>query len=149
MSKCNDLQKKLRLIRGCAGWSAKEFGEKIGVTRQTINNLEADPQRATLSKTQYLAIRYVLQEEIARRAKCSEIIQDILEVFVDHSKECTPEEKAQLLMKAKLFSAVASPQRSAAALSTSERTKLLAGITAAGVIGSVGSLIVDLIDPQK
>ena len=28
------------LIRKAVGWSAEEFGDRIGVTRQAINNLE-------------------------------------------------------------------------------------------------------------
>ena len=36
------LQQNLLLIRRCVGWTAIELGEKIGVTRQTINNLEAN-----------------------------------------------------------------------------------------------------------
>ena len=55
------LQENLQLIRRMAGWTAKELGEKIGVTRQTINNLERLEKSETkpneykykLTKTQY------------------------------------------------------------------------------------------------
>ena len=33
------MQEYLLLIRRTVGWTAEEFGEKIGVTRQTINNI--------------------------------------------------------------------------------------------------------------
>lgn len=33
-------QNNMLLIRRTVGWTAEEFGDKIGVTRQTINNLE-------------------------------------------------------------------------------------------------------------
>ncbi len=52
------MQKHLLLIRRTVGWTAGEFGEKIGVTRQTINNIEAG--RNKLTKTQYIAMRSVL-----------------------------------------------------------------------------------------
>ncbi len=34
------LQDNLSSIRKIAGWSAEVFGEKLGVTKQTISNLE-------------------------------------------------------------------------------------------------------------
>ena len=61
------LQDNLALIRKAGGWSAEEFGEMIGVTKQTISNLEN--KKTPLSKTQYIAIRAVLDYEIAERAK--------------------------------------------------------------------------------
>ena len=46
------MQDNLLLLRRTVGWTAEEFGEKIGVTRQTINNIESG--RNKLTKTQYL-----------------------------------------------------------------------------------------------
>ena len=57
------LQSGLPLIRKAGGWSAEEFGEMIGVTKQTVRNLENNKTR--MSKTQYIAIRAVLDYEIA------------------------------------------------------------------------------------
>ena len=54
--------KNLLLIRRAVGWTAEEFGEKIGVTRQTINNIESG--RNKLTKTQYIAMRSVLDAEM-------------------------------------------------------------------------------------
>lgn len=59
------LQDNLALIRKAGGWSAEEFGDMIGVTKQTISNLEN--KKTPLSKTQYIAIRAVLDYEIAER----------------------------------------------------------------------------------
>lgn len=59
------LQNSLQLIRQAGGWSAEEFGEMIGVTKQTISNLEN--KKTIMSKTQYIAIRAVLDWEIAER----------------------------------------------------------------------------------
>ena len=63
MNEIERLQKYLLLVRRTVGWSAEEFGERIGVTRQTINNIEAG--RNKLTKTQYIAMRSVLDAEIA------------------------------------------------------------------------------------
>ena len=57
------LQKYLPLIRSAAGWTAEELGKKIGVTKQTISNLEN--QKTKISKTQYLAIQMVISQKIA------------------------------------------------------------------------------------
>lgn len=53
------MQENLYLLRASLGLSGKDFGELIGVTRQTINNIENG--RNKLSKTQYLAIRYAME----------------------------------------------------------------------------------------
>lgn len=59
------LQDNLLLIRKAGGWSAEEFGDMIGVTKQTISNLEN--KKTVMSKTQYIAIRAVLDYEMAER----------------------------------------------------------------------------------
>ena len=57
------LQKYLSLLRTTANWSVQEFADMLGVTRQTINNLEKkDPIK--MSKVQYLAIRSLFTHEI-------------------------------------------------------------------------------------
>ena len=58
----SNLQSNLATIRKVAGWTSDQLGEEIGVTRQTISNLEKN--RTPLTKTQYLAIRTVLNQEI-------------------------------------------------------------------------------------
>lgn len=60
-----NLQNSLLLIRKTGGWSAEEFGDMIGVTKQTISNLEN--KKTTMTKTQYIAIRAVLDYEISDR----------------------------------------------------------------------------------
>ena len=59
------LQDNLSLIRKAGGWTAEEFGDYIGVTKQTISNLEN--KKTPMSKTQYIAIRAVLEYELEQR----------------------------------------------------------------------------------
>ena len=59
------LQDNLQRIREAGKWSAEEFGEMIGVTKQTIRNLEN--KVTPMSKTQYIAIRSVLDYEMKER----------------------------------------------------------------------------------
>ena len=56
------LQNNLLLIRNAGGWTAEVFGDMIGVTKQTISNLEN--KKTEMTKTQYIAIRAVLDYEI-------------------------------------------------------------------------------------
>ncbi len=59
------LQDNLSIIRNAGGWSSETFGDMIGVTKQTISNLEKNT--IAMSKTQYIAIRAVLDYEIEQR----------------------------------------------------------------------------------
>ena len=56
------LQTNLEAIRKIAGWTAKDLGEKIGVTKQTISNLENS--KTKMNFTQYIAIRSVLDADV-------------------------------------------------------------------------------------
>lgn len=53
--------KDLKLIRHILGWSCKDLGEKLGVTKQTISNIETG--RVPLSKPYSLAIKYIICTE--------------------------------------------------------------------------------------
>lgn len=95
------LQENLLLIRRAVGWTAEELGDRIGVTRQTINNLEA--KRNKLKKTLYIAIRAVLDAEIKESPEDTEMLQCILEVFVDNPERYNEKDKETLLAKANML----------------------------------------------
>ncbi|SFQ08480.1 Helix-turn-helix [Lachnospiraceae bacterium XBB1006] len=101
MNERERLQENLLLIRRAAGWTAEEFGEKIGVTRQTINNLEA--KRNKLNKTQYIAIRAVIEAEMAKSPDETEMLGCLLEVFVDNPEKYDEDSKEKLLAKANML----------------------------------------------
>ena len=100
MDEIERMQKNLLLIRRTVGWTAEEFGDRIGVTRQTINNLEAG--RNKLTKTQYIAMRSVLDAEMAKFPEETEMLNLILDVFIDHPDKYSGEEKKELLTKANM-----------------------------------------------
>lgn len=56
------MQSNLKLIRQIAGWTAEQLGEKIGVSKQTISNLEN--MRTSMSLTRHIAIKTILDYEI-------------------------------------------------------------------------------------
>ena len=78
------LQKYLPLIRNAAGWTAEELGNKIGVTKQTISNLEN--QRTRMSKTQYLAIQMVISQKIATTPE-DLTLANIMKLMMDTDEE--------------------------------------------------------------
>ena len=55
------LQHNLSSLRKLAGWTAEDLGRKVGVTKQTVSNLENC--RTSMSKIQYIAIRTILDYE--------------------------------------------------------------------------------------
>lgn len=57
------MQDNLCDLRKIAGWTAETLAGKLGVTKQTISNLEN--QKVKLSRIQYIAIRAVFECEIA------------------------------------------------------------------------------------
>ena len=95
------MQKNLLLIRRAVGWTAEEFGDRIGVTRQTINNIEFG--RNKLSKTQYIAMRSVLDAEIAQSPEDTTMLRLLLEVLVDHPEKYEETERNDILSKADLM----------------------------------------------
>ena len=97
-------QANMLLIRRAVGWTAEEFGEKIGVTRQTINNLEKNNRdKFKLNKTQYIAMRSVLDAEIARCPEETDVLRLILEMLVDHPEKYKKEDVQALLDKANMI----------------------------------------------
>ena len=70
-------RKNLLNIRHILGITAKELGERIGVTRQTINNIESG--RCQLSFTQFLAIKYVFEHELEVTDEQEKIIRHIID----------------------------------------------------------------------
>lgn len=95
------MQENLLLIRRTVGWTAEEFGDRIGVTRQTINNIEFG--RNKLSKTQYIAMRSVLDAEMAQSPEDTAMLRLLLDVLIDHPEKYEETERADILSKANLM----------------------------------------------
>ncbi len=98
------LDEILLLVRGAVGWTAQEFGDRIGVTRQTINNLETHRRNCHLTKIQYIAIRSVLDEEMEKHPKDTEMLRVILDAFVDRPEKYKDEERMEMYKKARMLS---------------------------------------------
>lgn len=75
------LQISLRAVRQLLGLSAQELGEFIGLTRQTINNLEL--RKNKMSPTQYVAICAVIDKFISEKPELIKVINSILSINAD------------------------------------------------------------------
>ena len=105
------LQRNLSSLRKLAGWTAEELGKKVGVTKQTVSNLEN--KRTSMSKIQYIAIRTILDYE----AKSNENLARALHLVLD-DKDSTADEHIANEEKVKTAAAATAAGVSSTALVT-------------------------------
>ena len=103
MDEVSRLHRHLPLIRCCAGWTAAALAEKLGIKRQTISTIEQGEERYKMTRMQYLAIRKVLDDEIASSKDDTQMLGAVLDALVDHPDSYTAEERTEILEKAKLL----------------------------------------------
>ena len=77
------MQTSLKQIRQVLGFGVQEFSELIGLSRQTINNLET--QKNKMSSTQYIAICAVIDYYIKDKPELLKVILSILSSNKDDS----------------------------------------------------------------
>lgn len=134
------MQENLLLIRRTVGWTAEEFGQRIGVTRQTINNIESG--RSRLTKTQYIAMRSILDAEVLQSPpEETEMLRLVLDALVDHPEDYSAEERAHIREKANMLA----PSILAGATTRADVSKqwlkdvgALAGLSAGALLGALG-----------
>lgn len=128
-------QKYMNLIRKVVGWSAEEFGERIGVTRQTINNLEKNNrEKFKLNKTQYIAMRSVLEAEIASYPEETELLRLMLDMLIDHPEKYKQEDVNELLNKINLIT----PSIQAGTATRQDASKeIMKGMAGAAIAGGI------------
>lgn len=140
MDEISRMQQHLLLIRRTVGWTAEQFGERIGVTRQTINNIESGRNR--LTKTQYLAMRSVLDSEILQSPDDdTDMLRILLDALVDHPENYSPEERDRIIEKANMLSpSILAGTTSRAKVSQQWRKDVgaLAALSAGTLIGTLG-----------
>ena len=109
----NRLQENLSSIRKIAGWTAEVLGNKIGVTKQTISNLENN--KTPMNFTQYIAIRSVLDAEIEQN-KENKVLPQVIAILLDSGDELDNDEYEESQKSVETVSAVASGGIKGAAL---------------------------------
>lgn len=126
-------QMNLEAIRKVAGWTSQELADEIGVTRQTISNLESG--RSKMTKTQYLALRTVLNFEIIQNdnralATIVKSLVDDMELPEGYEDSLNPDSKSKDRAK-----------KNAAMMGLSVLTAAAAGsISALGLLSGLTSL---------
>ena len=142
-------EENFSIIRKAVGWSAAEFGDRCGVTRQTINNIENKKYSLTKAKNTYLAMRFVLNEEMAAHPKETEMLKDILDALVDNPEKFSKEELDTIRSKADFYSSAIKPRESNA-------KRIMASIewknvmkAACIITASLSAIAVTLIKTQK
>jgi transcriptional regulator with XRE-family HTH domain len=78
------LQHNLSAIRKIAGCTAEQLGDKIGVSKQTISNLENI--KSPMNLTQYIAIRAVIDYEIASNPE-NEVLPQVVAILLDSDND--------------------------------------------------------------
>lgn len=129
MEEIQRMQDNLLLIRRTIGWTAEEFGDQIGVTRQTINNIESG--RNKLTKTQYIAMRSVIDAEIVKHPEETQMVKTLLDMLIDHPENYSKADYNELIEKANLMSP------SILAGTATRETVSKEWMKAAGAIGAV------------
>lgn len=98
-----EFQKHLPIIKNILGWSDKQMGEKIGISRQSVNNLIHG--RFALSESMYRLIRYVIDDEInAKPKEETEMIRLFLDAFIDNPNQYSVETKDKIYKETDIYS---------------------------------------------
>ncbi|AIQ62435.1 transcriptional regulator [Paenibacillus stellifer] len=130
------LQSNLSAIRKIAGWTSEQLGDRIGVTKQTISNLENGKTQMTL--TQYIAIRSVIDFEIQTN-KENTVLPQVVEILLNRDEEYTDEEREKISEMVQTIAATASGGISGKALAAVS-AGLLGGIFGGPLI-AVGGIV--------
>ena len=123
------LQENLHSIRKIAGWTAEVLGNRIGVTKQTISNIENGKVR--LTQTQYIAIRSILDYEVKTNQE-NTVLPQVITLLLDSNDK----EENEDIKKAVETIAAAAAGGIAGAQLTAVSSALLAPLL--GIVGPVG-----------
>ncbi len=130
------LQDNLAAIRKIAGWTSEQFGRKIGVTKQTISNLENKKTPMTL--TQYIAIRAVIDYEIQTNEE-NKVLPQVIEILLNRDEDYTQEEYEKISESVKTIAATAAGGIGGAALAA-VCAGVLGGVFA-GPVAAIGGVV--------
>ena len=70
------MQNNLKIIRQVCGWSTQELGEYMGLTRQSINNIES--KKTAMSATQYVALCAVIDRRLKDNPELIDVVSALL-----------------------------------------------------------------------
>lgn len=76
-------QKNLRTIRSVAGKTLENVGSWIGLTKQSISNMES--HRTRMTKAQYIALRVAFEQYISSIQDTNKVM--VMELLIDEHNE--------------------------------------------------------------
>ena len=122
-------QRNLETLRKIAGWSTDDLAEKIGVTKQTVRNLElavkaSGDGKPVMSKLQYIGLRSAFQVE----AESNDLLSKAMPILLNPNE--SDEEAAETAEKVQTITAA-----KAGGASTAAVTKLLLALFPIGIVG--------------
>lgn len=80
-----NMQTKLKLVRQTLGLGVNDFAGIMGVTRQTVYNIEN--YKAPLTQTQYLAIRSIIDLSLNEQPEKRHLVEVIMETEYNSKKQ--------------------------------------------------------------
>ncbi len=93
--KCNHIQTMqnyLSILRKLNAWTAEDVGNRIGLTKQSISNLENF--KVSMTKTQYIALRTVFEYEI--RYGSNEVLKKAMYILFYSRIDCCNDENKSI-----------------------------------------------------
>ena len=134
-----ELQNNLEMLRKLFGWTAEQLGDRLGITKQSVLNLEKGPDRGVkMSKIQYIAIRAIFEAEAnSRKGEEQENLLTVLNLVFNDNPEITSEQRENILNTAKVISSATVSGNKDAAIKTMSAALLAFGAAAGAIAAPV------------
>ena len=135
-----ELQNNLEMLRKLFGWTAEQLGDRLGITKQSVLNLEKGPDRGgvKMSKIQYIAIRAIFEAEAnSRKGEEQENLLTVLNRVFNDNPEITSEQRENILNTAKVISSATVSGNKDAAIKTMSAALLAFGAAAGAIAAPV------------
>ena len=131
-----ELQSNLEMLRKLFGWTAEQLGDRLGITKQSVLNLEKGPDRGgvKMTKIQYIAIRAIFEAEASsREGDEQENLMAILSLVFNENPDITSEQRKNALDTAKVISSATVNGDKEGAVKTMSAALMAFGIAASTI----------------
>ncbi len=134
-----ELQNNLEMLRKLFGWTAEQLGDRLGITKQSVLNLEKGPDKGVkMSKIQYIAIRAIFEAEANERSgEEKENLLTVLGLVFNDNPEITSEQRDKVLDTANVISSATVTGNKDSAVRTMSAALATFGVAAGAVVAPV------------
>lgn len=130
------LQNNLQPLRKLAGWSIEDLAEKIGVSKQTISNLEN--ANTKMSLTQYIAIRAALDYEAQEHPE-NDVLPKAVHLLLDEEQHLDQDDYAKVKEAINAVAAASTGITNRSTLSTLFTSLIGSLVVSAGLMGGIAT----------